>query len=195
MFPIRVERDTKITNWAALIAGFSTTSTDTFGNNAQVRSDGLTYTDFALVKARAVTGIQAANQLISIGVHMTESNAGDEYTLYSYSAQAWCADAQLMPILFTAISPATISSAAGGNVSENYSEIGMATSVGGDFNVLDAEGVVAIPEYAAQDRRTVFAIGFVTGDTACTSLYAHARLSVRRLVKYRPGLIDTTKLG
>lgn len=199
MFPIRPERDIKLANWLVPVAGYGTTTLAAINNNIQARSDGVVYPDFGIFQVKAATVAVPVNEITAACVHIKSPEPGTEYTLYSYSAHAWCVDPQLMPLLFVAVSPTTITSNATGDVCDRWSLIGTADAIGDStgFRALHREGTIGLPVSTGfnNDDAICFGIGFSSKGTITDTFFAFARLSVRRLVANEPTILDSTKLG
>lgn len=192
MFPIRVERDTQIVDWAALTLALSTSQSTALGDDIRMASDGLVPDNFAVAHTKGLTIAVTANKITAMGINIQGPDKGIDYTMYSYNAFAWCADPELIPFLFCAVSIATPTSAVGGDLVEHYSLIakGGATS-------LQSEGTILLPKTDAvsADRAVAFGIGFNAKGSTSGTLASYTRLSVRRLMANEPSFIDTTKLG
>lgn len=194
MFPIRSERDTKIVDWVQNTQTTATTQQSTTENDLRMVSTGVLNVDHGLIQIKATADIASANTIQAIGLHITPPVIGDEHTLYSYNAHAWCVDPELMPFLFIAVSPASITNNVAGDVCVRFQIIGTPDASSDNFISMQREGTIAVPQTHIDDRSICFGIGFATGVSACTALKVFARLSVRRLVANKPTLIDTTKL-
>ncbi len=197
MFPIRLERDTKIVNWALKMGGWPTATSASDGEDCTMRSDGVLNADYGLVQVKADTIAVPANRMIGAGVHMSGPLDGEEFTLYSYCVDIWTSDTELIPVFYVAVSPATITSDATGDLCEQFSLIGTADGMSTEYKALHREGVVALPltDAVAAGRGVAFGAGLATTASASGTLKAYMRLSVRRLVANEPSILDTTKLG
>ncbi len=196
MFPIRPERDIKIGTWLTSTLALSTSTTSSFSDDVYMASDGLVHPDFGVATCKALTLAIPGTRMASFGINLTGPEAGDEYTLYSYSAQAMCVDPLLVPVLFCAVSIAAVTSNVAGDLVEHFSIIGTAKAVSASFNSLHEEGVIAVPKTddVAANRGICFGIGFITHASTSGTYATMSRLSVRRLIGNNPAILDTTKL-
>lgn len=197
MFPQRLERDTQIIDWAALTLALSTSTSAAAGDDIRMTSDGLVHSNFGVAHTKGLTVAVAGNKITAAGINLQGPDPGDEYTLYSYNAFAWCVDPELMPILFCAVSIAIPTNAVGGDLCEHYQLIALPQSLGTTHRALQSEGTIILPktDAVAASRAVAFGIGFATAGSTSGTLGAYTRLSVRRLMENEPAIIDTTKLG
>lgn len=194
MYPIILERDTDIVDWGSRTAGTITSDDDPTAANYLVRSDGVLYPDFGVLLVAKLSAVVAADKCRSVGIHIQGPQPGLEYTPYAVDVNAHCVDEKLRPCFFVGESPATITSAAGGNtVTETrllrFPETGAAlvgSSLKASFTLIIAENTA--------DRGVCFGICMMAGLLPCSDEPHYVHMSVRRLIGVNPLLIDTRKM-
>lgn len=196
MFPIISERDVKVVSWLTSTLALSTSTVSSYGDDCYMASDGLVHQDFGVATVKALSLTFASSRMASFGINMAGPEVGEEYTLYSYNAHAMCVDPLIVPVLFCAVSIATVTSNTVGDLVEHFSIIGTADAVSGSFNTLNKEGVVAVPKTddVAVGRGICFGIGFMSHASASGGFATMSRLSVRRLMRPSPPIIESRKL-
>lgn len=196
--PIRVERDTQLGDWATIApAGFATTVLG-LGADLQVSSDGILHPDYGIIKVRdGSTEVLTANQNTCCGVHLAGPLAGDEFTLYSYDLRCFVDSNAITPFAFVAVSPASITSAAGGNVCEEWVNLKWGEAYDTEMRTLNAHGVIALPQTDAVSagRGVCFGVGLMTHGAGAAAGSAIVHGAVRRLIDVQPAIIDINKLG
>lgn len=192
MYPIILERDTKIIDWTGYEV-WATTFTLATSSTIRVKSDGLLHVDFGTVKVRGNTPVITARSVSAVGVHITGPVPGVDYTCYSISASCMCADPEVKPFLFIGESPVTITSDAGGDVVTSHRLLGVASLSGAEGSSLEKELTVAVKENTT-DLALCFGVGILASASTSAALTAYTHLSVRRLIGNAPPIIDTRKL-
>lgn len=198
--PLRLDRDCGFVNWTDTVTAYATTHVNSDAEIINVTSDGTTKVNFGSFRCHNISNL-AANKLTAAGVHLTgaiEENSG-ELTPYAYHAMAFSSDPAVLPSVFCAISPATVTSGAGGDVCRYTRHIhtGEWSSDGSSLNV---QGVIALPKPSSADaaykgRGNVFGIAWITrGNTGHATLKNYGYLSVRRLVGSTPIIYDRFKM-
>lgn len=191
MYPIILERDTKIINWPTYLPGWSTSEVDTFETSLYAVSDGLVYTEYAtaeISREKAIT----ATKMRAIGLNITGPEAGTEFTPYQISAVASAEHPEVRPFLFVAESIASPTSDAAGDLVTNSRLLAVAQTSGIAGSTLEKEITIVINPKTA-DRSLFFGIGMAAVGTA-TSLTLKASISVRRLAGVNPAIYNTRKL-
>lgn len=191
MYPIILERDTPIIDWAAYTA-WCTGLSDPTTSSYLVRSDGVVYGDYAVANMLALTGAITARKAFCTGLHMAGPEVGSEFTPYTISCVAMHGDANVRPFLFMGESPASVTSGAGGNAVSLVHFLAFADSPGTDGSKLEKELTVIVAEKTV-DRGLCIGVGMMAGGSAGVDAGGYARLCVRRLVGPGPRVIDTNK--
>lgn len=201
-FPIRMDRDPQLVNFQAYLPAWPTVAQVQESTSYSVLSDGLVPENFATMDIFQVATVPD-NQCLCVGVHLEGPQDGEEYTPYMISVSALSGDPMVRPFLFVGESPATINSAAAGNVVTDIRIIGTHSTAGQigitAFNEtggsLDKDICIAVKRKTA-DRKICFGVGMVAGLSTLSGRKSQARLSVRRLYKTdEPRIINTRKLG
>lgn len=199
-YPVRLDRDAAFaSSWDDNPGGFASVGTALNANTLNVRSDG-TVSEFksVLVRATQAVGIRQAH---CVGVHLfgpsVDVEIQDNYIAYGYECHAQSFDVNVVPALVCLVSPAAVTANATGDACTNphYLGFGVKSETG---NVLDTRGVFAVPktDVVAANRGVCFAVAMMTGAVAGGATEPHlVRLSVRRLVKPGPIILDGNKLG
>jgi len=193
-FPRILERDTPIIDWASK-QGWATTETVPGSVTAYVKNSGLLNADFGTVASESLTGTITANRATCVGVHLAGPESGVEYTPYAISCVAIAEDDDVRPYLLMGESPASISSAAAGDlISEvHYLGFGGAGISGASGIPLEKETTIVIKPNTA-GRAICFAVGMLAGAAGAADKRAFVRLTVRRLIAWAPRIIDSRKL-
>lgn len=192
-YPIRLERDTLLLDWNADIADWCTVEQAVNSTSFSVRSDGLLNDSYGNLSLSRNQGV-SSRDCRCVGVHLVGPDDGSDWTAYAISVQAMSQSPLVRPFLFTGESPATITTGAAGDVVTNIRIIGNADSSGDEGATMDKEITVAINARTA-DRGFCVGVGMMSGSGASAAVGCTARLSVRRLVKYEPSVLDTKKIG
>lgn len=194
-YPIRTERDVPFLSWDdASPASWCTVESQAAAATYLMRSSGLVHADYASMLIRGTADPQA-NEINSAGIHIQGPVPGEELTQYAYNVVASSQDPNTYPVLYVAISPATPTSGAGGDIVSipHLLEVPSTRDAGGQLN---ASGIIALPitDYHAADRAIAFGVGCVAGLTASSGANScFAVLSVRRLVGTLPLIYDKYK--
>lgn len=192
MFPIILERDTRVNDWLNY-GSWPTAYTLLTTSTMKVRSDGVLNTDYANVSSRGTSGVITARSTCAIGVHLTGPLPGSEFTCYQISAACIAADPTVKSLLFIGESPATITNNAGGDTVTAHRLLRTCESSGAEGSMLNVEMTVALP-VLTDDLGTCFGIALLAGSGASSDLTAYMHMSVRRLIGINPAIIDTRKL-
>lgn len=187
MFPIILERDTPIIDWPTYQL-WCTSLSNPFAGSLLVRSDGILKLDSASIDANDDTGVITSDLATCIGLHLTGPEPGTELTPYSVSCVAASEDPDVRPFLFVAESPASITSAAGGNTVTDVRYLGF-----GNKNTLDKEVTIVAAENTL-DRGICFGVGMWGHGGPGADEAGMVRLCVRRLIAPGPRVVDTRKL-
>lgn len=190
-YPRILERDAMAIDTTTKLSGWSTSFVDLNGADAlRMRNDGVEYSDYGAAYIFANTPAITAGQVSGVGVHMTEPHPGtDEYTPYAISAHLVASDPDVDCIVFCGENGGTLSNGASGNLLQN-SKI-----LASGHRHVSFDSVVLLPEMTA-DRAVGFGIGVVAPASGASSADAAVgRISVRRLMRWEPAVIDSRKLG
>lgn len=191
-YPVRLERDTHIVDWTAHLAAWCTTFTDPSTANMNVLSDGVLYTEYACMDCRFNTGVITATKAAPNGLHISGPEPGDHFTPYAVSVRAVSTDPLARPLLMMGESPASITSAAGGNVVGLTRLLAAPEGHSDQGHSLNADFTVVVKEQTA-DRGLCFFVAMYADAANSGDLDALCALSVRRLVGVMPGVFDTYK--
>lgn len=187
-YPIRLERDTQIIDWATKLSGFSTVQSLLSDTAWEARSSGVINSAFGTAYNIGGKSMNAGS-VRCLGVHMEGPQEGEDYTVYAISVNAMSWAAGVRPVLFMGESPAspTVDS-----VISDVRIIGTCDTSGDIGGTLQKDFSVVVKENTAE-RAVFFGVAMASG-LAASSDYMHGRISVRRLVKIEPTVLDTTKL-
>lgn len=198
--PIILERDTPFLSWTDDDnSPWCTASSAAAAANIVMRSSGVLNEDSGSMVCRGTTTM-IANEIRSNGIHLRgpyDELALDEHVVYQYDVCALSTDVNLIPLLFCAISPASITSSAGGDTVSEVHAISYAQNITTIGNTLNAQGTFAVPktDHIAVNRHIAFGVGMMAGPAAAAGTNTmYARLCVRRLVNLEPSILDTRKL-
>ncbi len=192
MFPIIFERDTPIIDWPSQSL-WATTLTDIGNNTANVRSNGVLNPDYATLFSYSFAGVITTTLSACLGVHLAGPQPGSEFTAYQVSVVAMALDPVLRPYVFMGESPASITTAAGGDVVTDIHALGWGDTPGTTGAKMEKE-VTFVVNVNTADRGICVGVGLMAGITNSLSRRAMVRLCVRRLVGPQPRVIDVRKL-
>ena len=196
MHPIVFERDIQLVDFAAALElnAFSTTTSGINADNIYMVSDGILKNDYAAFKGDNLVTLTTGVG-VSAGIHISPPREDSgEFTPYAYNVTAWTEDPEITPMFFTAVSPATITANATGDIVEDIRHLAVGVSAGG-FNAMNACGVVGVASPPTADRNLAFGVTFACGlSSATASSGCYYRMDVRRLVKHEPKILDHRKI-
>ncbi len=193
MFPIILERDTKIIEWGTELADWSTNEKNPGNASIDMTSDGLLHAAHGTMSI--YDAITAVTQLKcrGAGLNMTGPEAGNDYTAYQISVVAHAPDAVLIPLLFVGESIATITNNAAGDAITDVRVIAWADVSGTQGSKLEKDFTIVVKPNTA-DRGLAIGVAMYAPNTTSGTLQCHCYLSVRRMIGISPPIIDTRKL-
>jgi len=188
----RLEQDTRIIDWSAQLGGWCQMEVASSSDSPRVRSDGVTHTTFGTLSTQEDIAI-ADGVTNCVGIHIVGPKAGADYTAYQVSASLFCSDNLLIPFLFVAESPASITSSANGDIVSDMRLLAVGESISASGGVLDVDMTFIANENTA-DRPICIGLGVSCANAASSAEAIVGYLSVRRLIGVDPTVIDTRKL-
>lgn len=200
MNPIRIERDSPfISAWDDIGGVWATTATVAGADDIRVRSNAFVYQDYGSENVKGSIAIGADEVLGCYGLNFKTPVFDDDLilTLFSYSITAIIENPGIRPFAFASLGIATPTSAAGGDLSQNYHMISAGQSSSSAWSSLNAHGVIGLPrtDTVTAELPVIIGVGFMSGVAdPSDGTYAEARINVRRLVGTGLRLIDNTKL-
>lgn len=194
MYPIILERDTDVINWATTLNTLSTIESDPEDETIRVKSSGTLNVDYGTLTLSMLSGVITARRIRAAGVHITGPQPGNDFTPYAVSVQATCADESLRPYLLIGESPATITSNDTGDVVTNMNVLATPMASNGSGGSSLQRSFTAVVAVKTDDRALCFALAFLAGVGASLNDAVIAHLTVRRLIGLDPSIIDARKL-
>lgn len=192
-YPIRLERDTPIIDWAAYIVAWCTTDANPNSSIHAMRSDGLIHPDYGTMDCLANTEIITARLAFCNGLHIQAPLEGLEFTPYQISAVAMHEDDEVRPFVFMGESPAVLTSLIAGDSVTDVRFLSFGDSPNLVGSKLEYNETILVKQ-TPNLRSLAFGIGMTCGGTDSLNAGGFCRLSVRRLVGVAPDVYDTTKL-
>lgn len=194
MYPIILERDTPIINWATVHLWANALSDPLTGSFAAVRSNGLLAGDFATMTVNEKTAAVTGELAVCAGIHLAGPEPGVEFTPYAISCAAMAVDPELRPFLFVGESPASITNGANGDVVTDIQLLAFGEGPNEFHGSSLAVDMTVVISEKTTDRAVCFGIGMMAGISTSGNKGGYARLSVNRMIKAGPRIIDNRKL-